>query len=121
MRQIQQATEGFVCIIQEPTRNTEQNAKLHATLSDIAGQVEWCGKKFSVDVWKRLTTAAWLRENNEQPQMIPALDGNGFDVIFERTSKLTQKQCASLIEWLLAFGAEHDVKWSAPDNYEGRY
>jgi NinB protein len=82
--------------------------------------VEWMGKKFNIDIWKRLVTAAWMREQNEQPMMIPALDGNGFDIIFERTSKLTQSQCGSLVEWILAFGAEHNVKWSAPD-YDESY
>lgn len=96
-----------------PTRSADQNAALHAVLTDIAKQVSWHGQKLSVDVWKRLCTAAWLREKNEQPMMIPALDGKGFDVIFEKTSKLSLTQCSELIEWCFAFGAEHDVKFSA--------
>lgn len=92
-------------------RNGEQNKLLHAVLSDIARQVEWHGQKFSVDVWKRLCTAAWLRENNQKPMMVPALDGYGVDVIFERTSRLSKKQCAELTEWCLAFGAEHGVEF----------
>lgn len=82
---------------------------LHSCLSDIAEQVEWHGKKLDLDVWKRLCTAAWLRELGESPELIPALDGKGFDVIFERTSKMTVKQMTSLIEWCLAFGAQNGV------------
>lgn len=103
------AQDGWVVRFSEPTRNLEQNAKLHAVLTDIADQVIWMGKKLPMEVWKRLCMAAWLRERGEQPTLIPALDGNGFDVIFERTSKLTVRQCSELLEWCLAFGTEHNV------------
>jgi hypothetical protein len=97
--------------VKKATRNNEQNRLLHAVLTDIANQVEWSGKKFNANIWKRLCVAAWLREKNEKPQLIPALDGNGFDVIYERTSELTTTQCAELIEWCFAFGSEHGVKF----------
>jgi hypothetical protein len=105
------APDGFVVRISEPTRNLEQNALLHAVIADIANQVEWYGKKLSPDIWKRLCVAAWLREKNEQPELIPALDGKGFDVIFEKTSQLTLAQCSELIEWCFAFGASHEVEF----------
>lgn len=107
--------------ITEADRSVEQNAKLHACLADIAKQVEHAGKKWNVTIWKRLCTASWLREMGENAQMIPALDGNGFDVIYEKTSKLGVKKCASLIEWVLAFGAEHQVRWTQKDHWGGRY
>ena len=102
----------LVLEVRDETRRTAQNGLLHSSLSDIARQVDWCGKKLSADVWKRLCTAAWLRELGESPEMVPALDGKGFDVIFERTSTLTVKQCASLCTWVHAFGDEHGVAWS---------
>lgn len=107
--------------ITDEDRTAEQNAKLHAMLTDISRQVEHAGKKWNVLIWKRLCTAAWLREIGENAQMIPALDGNGFDVIYEKTSKLGVKKCASLIEWVQAFGAEHQVRWTQRDNWGGRY
>lgn len=108
-------------VITEEDRTAEQNAKLHAMLSDISRQVEHAGQKWSVLIWKRLCTAAWLRELGESATLIPALDGNGFDVIYEKTSKLGVKRCASLIEWIYAFGAEHQVRWTQKDYWEGRY
>ncbi|MPT24524.1 MAG: NinB family protein [Starkeya sp.] len=110
-----------VIVIKDQDRSSEQNKKLHACLSDIAKQVEHAGKKWDVLIWKRLLTAAWLRESGEQPQLIPAVDSNGFDVVYERTSQLSVKQCASLLEWIQAFGAEHQVRWSQKDLWEGRY
>lgn len=114
---VEQAPAGYVVRIEEPTRNSEQNAKCHAMLADIARQVEHFGKRWPAGVWKRLTVAAFMREANEQPLMIPALDGMGVDVIYERTSHMGIRQMARYIEWLFAFGAEHGVRWSDPSLY----
>lgn len=108
---VRSAPDGMVVQIVDPTRTREQNALLHAALTDIAEQFPWYGKKLSVIVWKRLCTASWLREMGEQPELIPALDGNGFDVVFEKTSGLTVPQMTALIEWVLAFGATNGVKF----------
>lgn len=108
-------------VIKDLDRSAEQNKLLHARLTDIANQVEHAGRKWDVLVWKRLLTAAWLREAGEQPQMIPALDGHGFDVVYERTSKLSVKQCGELLDWIEAFGGEHQVRWTAKDHWGGRY
>jgi hypothetical protein len=108
-------------VIKDLDRSSDQNRALHAMLTDIANQVEHAGKKWDVLIWKRLLTAAWLREAGEQPQMIPAVDGHGFDVIYERTSKLTVKQCASLLEWITAFAVEHQVRLTVKDHWNGRY
>lgn len=108
-------------VIKDVDRSGEQNKRLHAMLGDVSHQVEHAGKKWDVLIWKRLLTAAWLRESGDQPQLIPAVDGHGFDVIYERTSQLTVKQCGELMEWIEAFGAEHQVRWTQKDNWGGRY
>ena len=95
-----------------PTRNNDQNARLHAMLSDLAKQVEWHGQKFTGEVWKRLCVASYLRENNESPILVPSLDGNGVDIIYEKTSKMSKKVMSELIEWVSCFGAENNVVWS---------
>lgn len=107
--------------ISEPDRSDEQNRKLHACLKDVAAQVVHHGMKFDVSTWKRLCVAAWLREAGKNPQMIPAIDGQGIDVLYEQTSKLSMKKCAELILWIEAFGTEHGVKWTQADYWEGRY
>lgn len=101
-------------VVKEQTRNDRQNRKAHAMLGDISRQLQHCGQTFSLDVWKRLTMATWMREENENPMMIPALDGNGVDVVYERTSKLTVEKMASYISWLDAFGSQAGVRWTAP-------
>lgn len=93
------------------TRSMLQNALLHAVITDISKQVKWHGQSFDVVTWKRLCMASWLREKNEQPQLIPALDGKGFDIIFERTSQLNTKDCADFCTWCIAFGDENNVNF----------
>lgn len=106
------APDGYVVEIKPPTRTGEQNSLLHGQLGDIARQVEWYNQKFKPLVWKRLTTYSYLREVNESPLLIPALDNNGMDVIYEKTSTMSIKQMAGLIEWNFSFGAEHNVEWT---------
>ena len=108
---IEQAPDEYICTIQKKTRSLDQNAKLHSMLTDISKQVIWHGQKFSMETWKRLCVAAWLREKNERPLLVPALDGAGVDIIYEKTSKLNVSECAELIEWCYAFGAQNGVKF----------
>jgi len=102
---------GYFVTIEPPKRGKKQNAAYHAALQDIAEQVEWHGKKLSVLIWKRLTMAAWLRSKGEQPELIPALDGNGFDVVFERSRELTVPQMSELLMWTHQFGDERNVQF----------
>lgn len=87
------------------TRSHEQNALLHAILTEIAATREWAGQKRDAEVWKRLLTAAWLRARGEGVEVLPALDGYGVDIVFRRTSKLTTAECTELIEFIEAWRA----------------
>lgn len=119
MRAVAEFVRGFggpcEVEIREPTRNDPQNRAFHSAVSDIARQVVWHGQKLPAGVWKRLLTSAWLRERGEKPYLIPALDGVGVDVIYERTSKLSVKDMSSLIEWCMAFGAENSVRFTTKE------
>lgn len=91
------------------TRSVEQNALLHAMLSDIAAQVEWAGAKRDVECWKRLLTAAWCRARGESIELLPALDGHGVDIVFRRTSKMTVDEVSELCEFIIAWAAERGM------------
>ena len=114
MRSPDEPTYELVLRRSESLRTIEQNAKAHAMLSDISKQVTWHGVKLSLEVWKRLTIAAMLREIGEKPILVPALDGCGIDIIYEKSSKLGVKKTALWIEFLYCFGAEHEVVWKDP-------
>lgn len=96
----------------EPKRTLAENAKLHAMLSEVAEQVEWAGKKRDVEVWKRLMVSAWCRARGEPVEILPALDGHGIDIVPVRTSKLSKRDCAELIEFVYAWGADNDVQFN---------
>ncbi len=109
---------GHFVTISAPKRSLAQNAAIHVALSDIADQLHWPpppsnhGQKFPLLTWKRLSMAAFLREEGERPDLIPALDGKGFDIVYEKTSQLTVEQASKYLEWIYAFGAENGVVWS---------
>lgn len=105
------APDGWWVRLSPPKRSAEQNRLLHSALNDIAEQVKWHGEQLTADVWKRLCTAAWLRERGAKPLLLPALDGNGVDIIYERTSQLSVSECSDLLSWCYAFGAEHGVQF----------
>ncbi|MDE2078731.1 MAG: recombination protein NinB [Burkholderiales bacterium] len=109
------AGHQYVVEVKEKTRSAEQNAKLHATLSDISKQIQWAGKHRDIDTWKRLLTAGWLRARGESVEILPAIDGHGVDVVFRRTSHLTVRECAELLEYVYAWGIENGVRFSAPE------
>lgn len=99
------AGHRVVLEVKPEKRNDEQNALLHATLTEIAKTREWAGRKRDVETWKRLLVAAWLRARGESIEILPALDGHGVDVVFRRTSSLTKGECAELIDFIQAWEA----------------
>ena len=87
-------------------RSNDQNALLHALLTDIAGRREWAGKKRDMEAWKRLYVAAWRRAHGHGVEVLPALDGHGVDIVFARTSKMTKAEVSDLIDYIQAWDAE---------------
>lgn len=100
-----QAERRLVLSVKPQKRSLDQNALLHARLGEIAERHEWAGRKWDAEVWKRLLTAAWLRARGEQVVVLPALDGQGVDVVFRRTSDLSRSECAELIDFIDAWEA----------------
>lgn len=100
--------------IKPESRTTAENALLHAIIGDIAKQKEWAGKKRDVETWKRLLVAAWCRVRGDAMEILPALDGHGVDIVPARTSELTKSECAELIDFVYAWGAEAGVVFSEP-------
>lgn len=106
---VAEAREGTVVSVGQPVRNGAQNALLHSLLGEVAETVEWAGKKRTVEVWKRLLCAAWLRARGESIEVLPALDGHGVDLVYAPTSSLSKAECAELIDFVTAWAAEHGV------------
>lgn len=95
-------------------RSSEQNSKLHALLHDISEQKKWAGQKLSIEDWKRLMVSAWERANGRSARMFPSLDGNGFDVVYHRTSRMTRQELSELLEYAIAWAVQNDVRMNEP-------
>lgn len=100
------------CIVRpvKSRRSIAQNAKLWATLADIAEQLEWpvngTMQKLSSEDWKTLITAAARNET----RVAAGLSG-GAVILGASTRKMTVSEMGDVIEFMHAFGAERGVKW----------
>lgn len=90
-------------------RSGEQNDKLHAVLQDISEQKQWAGQWLDVEDWKRLITAAWERASGRQARIFPALDGQGIDVVYQRTSRLSKEEMVDLITYTESWAIDNGV------------
>ena len=108
------APDGTVVRFSEPTRNLDQNARFWATLTDISTQVQWHvdGRMqyLPPEDWKAIISAGLAKSQ----RVAAGIDG-GFVMLGSRTSKMTVKEMASLIEFAQFFGDSHGVKWSAQE------
>jgi len=109
LRYIAEAPAGYVITVKPPTRSLDQNALLHGLLTEIAAKALHAGQRWDVEDWKRLLTAAWLRARKESAIFVPALDGQGFDILYRRTSKLSKAECSELVDYIQAWAAGQGI------------
>lgn len=103
IKAVQQAPEGYVVEVKQPTRSLEANARMWAMLTEISRQVVWHGRKLTPEEWKHVFTAALARQD-----VVPGIDG-GFVVLGKSTSKMTKGEMAELQTLMEAFGAQQGV------------
>jgi len=101
---VQDAPEGYAVTIAEPTRSLEQNARLWASLTDVAEQVQWYGKTLTPEDWKHVFSASL-----QKLEVVPNLEGTGFVALGLSTSKMSKRQMSDLLELIYAFGADRGV------------
>lgn len=97
------------CVIKPAKRTNDHSARLHAMYGWLSKNVPWAGELRSIDHWKRLTVAAWSRAKGESVEYLPALDGKGIDIVFLRTSEMSGKDMADLIEWIYFWGSSMEL------------
>lgn len=90
-------------------RSHEQNAKFHALLQDISQQRQWAGQWLDCEDWKRLMVAAFERANSSAPRIFPSLDGQGIDMIYRRTHRMSKQEMSELIEYATAWAVQNGV------------
>ena len=103
------AGHRMVVEIKPETRTLAQNARLWAMLTDVSKQVNWYGRKLSEEEWKHVFTASLVKQD-----VVPGIDG-GFVVLGKSTSKMTKPEMSELQQLIEAFGAQQDVRFTAPE------
>ena len=103
------ADHQYELTVKPATRSNAQNRRLWAMLADIAGQVVWHGQKMQSEDWKHIFSASLKRT-----RVCPGIDG-GFVVLGQSTSQMTRAEMSEMQELVEAFGAQHDVRFSAPE------
>ena len=96
-------------------RTTEKNAHLHALLGEIAKQKQWAGKWLDIEAWKRLLVAAYERAKGGTVEIYPAVDGAGFDVVYRRTSRMSQEEIRDLILYVESWAIDQGVVLKEPE------
>ena len=105
-RLIDAAPIDAIVSVKEATRNEDQNALMWVLLSDIS-RAKPNGRRHTPDMWKALM----MKACGHHVQFLEGLDGEPFPIGF-RSSRLTVKQMADLITFILAYGDENGVAWS---------
>ena len=104
---IDKAPDNAVVRISEAKRSLEQNSKLWAMLSDIS-RAKPEGRTHTPEMWKAL----FMNACGHEVQFQNGLEGgNPFPVGFS-SSRLKVSEMRDLIEFISAYGARHNVKWS---------
>jgi len=101
-----------VVTVKPPKRTLDQNAKMHAMLTDIslAGPDLGAGAILQPpDDWK----CAFMRGLQYEMRTAIGIDGEPFDIGY-RSSRMTKEQMSDMIELMYNFGAKYDIQWKEP-------
>lgn len=90
-------------------RTIEQNNLMWALLEEVSTQVDWYGQKLSREDWKDIFSASL-----KQQRVVPGLEG-GFVILGAKTSKMKIGEMTAMIDLILAFGHQKDVKFREPE------
>lgn len=115
MAALMRAPADYSVVISQKTRSSDQNAKLHAMLTDLAkSPVMWAGKRRSVEEWKALIISGHAVATGSGGEVIPGIEGE-FVAIRESSARMSVSRAASLIEYLLAFCTQNNVELHKTD------
>ena len=101
---INRAPWGFVVTIKEPTRNTSQNAKMWACLTEISQARPEGYAPGSPEQWK----SRFMNALGHEVQTDIGIDGQAY-IIGLRSSQLTKSEFAQLIELIISFAAQENI------------
>ena len=117
---LREAPDGWVVRISPPQKTIEQEDKYHAMIGDIAKQSDYAGQRWVKDDMKRLLVDEFAEEMrsaghplHHDSRVVPSEDGLRVIQLGIQTSLFSVSEAASFIDFLYAWGAERDVRFSA--------
>lgn len=112
---IDRAPVDAVVTVKEASRNTLQNARMWAMLSDIS-RAKPEGRHWTPETWK----CAFMHSLGHQVRFCEGLDNSGPFPMGFHSSRLTVRQMADLITVISEYGDRHQVPWTDPTQDQGR-
>jgi hypothetical protein len=116
---VRAAPEGYVVEVKQRLKSRDAEMKYHAMIGDIARAVPIFDRLWDREDMKRLLVDQFVRDmkNSGTPlrhggQVVPSIDGTGIVQLGVQTRDFLKAEASAFIEYLFAFGAEHDVRWS---------
>jgi len=110
VRMIEQAADGYILTLDEPTRSMAQNALFHDLCGAIAKSgFKWMGKARTASEWKVLLVSGHGQATGQGSEVVAGLEGELVN-IREPTSRMSIKRANSLIEYVEAFCSLQGIK-----------
>jgi len=100
-----------------PDRLLVQNARFHAMCGDVAKQKKYMGRTLKLAQWKILFISAHMIEAGEGSDIVAGFTGE-FVNLRESSAGMSIKRMASLIEYVAAWGAQNEVKFTEKGYFE---
>ena len=109
------ADHQYELTVKPATRSSAQNRLMWKRLGELADQVKWFGKHMTKEGWKEFITG-----HLKGAELVPNMDGTGFISINGgcSTSDMTIAEMTAVIDLIMAFGAQNDVRFSALEYME---
>lgn len=107
---ITNAPDGWIVTVSEPTRSLDQNALIHAELTEVGKALGWVfnGQKVDLDDLKTIFMAAFRKATGANVRFVVGLDGQPV-IMNWRTRDLSKKDCSDFVEMVRAWRAEMEV------------
>lgn len=107
IKAVSEAAEGMVVEIKEQTRNTSQNALIHAVLTEYGGSIGWKfnGQSVNLDDLKSIMMAAFRKVQGQESRFVIGFDGQPV-ILNWRTRELSKREASEFVEMITAYLAE---------------
>lgn len=110
IKAVAEAPEGYIVEVKEPTRNLEQNALIHAVLTDYGNLIGWkfSGQVVSLEDLKSIMMAAFRKVQGQESRFVIGFDGQPV-ILNWRTRELSKREAAEFIDMVQAYMAEQEA------------